>query len=108
MATVDRVLPWKRHVAAPATELAPLLTAYRQHHPKAPIGLITRAYEVAAQAHGRRAWHHLGDCSVPDESPELFKHYCRRDDPQHHDWRHAHGRHARPRVQRGPDAHHPA
>ena len=52
MATVDRVLPWRRHheQAAP-DELAPVLAVYRRHHPKAATTLITRAYGVAAQAH---------------------------------------------------------
>jgi len=52
MGTVDRVLPWRRHAPAPAEELAPLLAAYRQRHPRAPLGMVTRAYEAAARAHG--------------------------------------------------------
>ncbi len=32
-------------------ELAPLLTAFREVHPKAPTGLITKAYDVAKEAH---------------------------------------------------------
>jgi GTP pyrophosphokinase len=51
VATVDRVLPWRRHQPTPADELAPLLAAYRRRRPKAPIGLISRAYEVAYEAH---------------------------------------------------------
>src|SRR4249920_1758422 len=51
MATVDRVLPWRRHAPMPADEIAPVVDAYRQRHPKAPIGTIVRAYEVAAEAH---------------------------------------------------------
>ena len=51
MATVDRVLPWRRHAPLPADEVAPLVAAYRQRHPKAPIGTIVRAYELAAEAH---------------------------------------------------------
>jgi hypothetical protein len=35
MATVDRVLPWRRHQNAPSEELTPLLTAYRKRRPKA-------------------------------------------------------------------------
>ena len=35
MATVNRVLPWRRNIAPPAEEVAPLLTEYRDHHPKA-------------------------------------------------------------------------
>ncbi|MFM8871073.1 MAG: RelA/SpoT family protein [Actinomycetota bacterium] len=51
MATVDRVLPWRRHHSAPIEELAPLLTAYRSRHPKAPVALINKAYEAAREAH---------------------------------------------------------
>ena len=32
MATVDRVLPWRRHTAPPSEEVAPL----RRHLPRAP------------------------------------------------------------------------
>jgi len=53
MGTVDRVLPWRRTSATPAaSELVPLLAAYRIHHPKSPITAINRAYRVAADAHG--------------------------------------------------------
>jgi GTP diphosphokinase / guanosine-3',5'-bis(diphosphate) 3'-diphosphatase len=51
VATVDRVLPWRRHVARDAEELSPVLTAYRQRHPKASTELIRRAYDVAVEAH---------------------------------------------------------
>ncbi|MGI9030808.1 MAG: RelA/SpoT family protein [Ilumatobacteraceae bacterium] len=52
MGTVDRVLPWRRnHEAAPPAELTPLLTSYRRRHPKAPVATISRAYQVAAEAH---------------------------------------------------------
>ncbi len=56
MATVDRVLPWRRHqsshAASTATgEIAPLLTTYRRRHPKASISDINRAYRVASDAH---------------------------------------------------------
>ncbi|MDP1819980.1 MAG: bifunctional (p)ppGpp synthetase/guanosine-3',5'-bis(diphosphate) 3'-pyrophosphohydrolase [Acidimicrobiales bacterium] len=51
MPTVDRVLPWRRNERPPADEVAPLLGAYRARHPKAPTGLITRAYLVSAEAH---------------------------------------------------------
>ncbi len=55
MGTVDRVLPWRRHQStAAATELAPLLAAYRSRHPKAPIANINRAYRAAADAHGNQ------------------------------------------------------
>jgi GTP diphosphokinase / guanosine-3',5'-bis(diphosphate) 3'-diphosphatase len=52
MTTVDRVLPWRRHhETAAVTELAPLLASYRRRHPKAPVGTINRAYQMAAEAH---------------------------------------------------------
>jgi GTP pyrophosphokinase len=51
MATGDRVLPWRRNIAAPAEELAPLLSAYRSRHPKASVALINRAYLTARRAH---------------------------------------------------------
>src|SRR3954453_19679263 len=52
MATVNRVLPWRRHhEAAAPVELTPLLASYRQRHPKAPVATINRAYQVAAEAH---------------------------------------------------------
>lgn len=53
MPTVDRVLPWRRS-AAPPVEVAPVVTAFTQRHPKASISLIARAYEVAAHAHGNQ------------------------------------------------------
>jgi GTP pyrophosphokinase len=51
MATVTRVLPWRRNTAPPAEEVAPLIATYRSVHPRANTSLITRAYEVAAEAH---------------------------------------------------------
>ena len=50
MATVDRVLPWRRG-AVPAEEIAPLLGAFRSRHPKSPTAMISRAYAEAANAH---------------------------------------------------------
>ena len=51
MATVDRVLPWRRHSAPPSEEVAPLVATYRERHPRASTALIARAYERAAEAH---------------------------------------------------------
>ncbi|MGH9184717.1 MAG: RelA/SpoT family protein [Acidimicrobiales bacterium] len=51
MATVTRVLPWRRNAAPPAEEVAPLLGAYRSRHSRASVQLISRAYAVAAEAH---------------------------------------------------------
>src|SRR5438270_2468090 len=51
MATVTRVLPWRRNSVPPAEEVAPLVAAFRSHHPKTSAVMITRAYELAAAAH---------------------------------------------------------
>ena len=55
MATADRVrvLPWRRHVTAPAVDdaLAPVLAVFLARHPKADTAIIRRAYEVAEVAH---------------------------------------------------------
>ncbi|MEA2717607.1 MAG: diphosphokinase / guanosine-3,5-bis(diphosphate) 3-diphosphatase [Actinomycetota bacterium] len=53
MVTADRVLPWRRAAggSASADELKEVLAAYRARHPKADTTLITRAYEIAAEAH---------------------------------------------------------
>src|ERR1700761_3704621 len=50
VATVERVLPWRRQVQT-ADALMPLLTAFRARHPRDPASLIVRAYEAAARAH---------------------------------------------------------
>src|SRR5687768_8331467 len=47
----SRVLPWRRGIAAPAVETAPLIATFHSRHPKAPTDRILRAYEVAARAH---------------------------------------------------------
>jgi GTP diphosphokinase / guanosine-3',5'-bis(diphosphate) 3'-diphosphatase len=52
MATVDRVLPWRRQHRALSDELTLVLSAYRSRRPKAPTALIERAYTRAASAHG--------------------------------------------------------
>src|SRR4029078_1650986 len=49
--TVDRALPWRRHSAPPSLEIAPLIAAFREHHPKEPTAMITQAYELARDAH---------------------------------------------------------
>jgi len=52
VATVDRVLPWRRQVSGADGVLTPLFTAYREHlGPKADTSLIQRAYDVAEVAH---------------------------------------------------------
>jgi GTP pyrophosphokinase len=60
LSTVDRridlrvegrraIVPWRRHHAS--SELAPLLSAFLERHPKGETGRIERAYEVAKKAH---------------------------------------------------------
>ena len=51
MATVDRVLPWRRHSAPPSEEVAPLVAVYREHHPRSSPAAIIKAYAWAAEAH---------------------------------------------------------
>jgi guanosine-3',5'-bis(diphosphate) 3'-pyrophosphohydrolase len=52
MATVTRVLPWRRGPnRSSAAEIAELLDAYREHHPKGETELIERAFNLAASAH---------------------------------------------------------
>src|SRR5579875_227384 len=50
VATVERVLPWRRQVQT-ADALTPLLDAYKERHSRADTGLLIAAYEVAAKAH---------------------------------------------------------
>ena len=60
MSTVDRridlrvesrraIVPWRRHFAS--SEIAPLLSAFLERHPKGETGRIERAFEVAKKAH---------------------------------------------------------
>jgi len=51
VATVDRVLPWRRHVAPHSQEIAPLIDAFRERHPKDSTARIIQAYELARDAH---------------------------------------------------------
>ncbi|QGG95157.1 RelA/SpoT family protein [Actinomarinicola tropica] len=51
MATVNRVLPWRRELAPPAVEVAPLVTAFRGRDARNQIATITRAFEIARDAH---------------------------------------------------------
>jgi GTP pyrophosphokinase len=50
VATVERVLPWRRQVQT-ADALRPLLSAFRTRHPRDETAMIVRAYEAAARAH---------------------------------------------------------
>jgi GTP pyrophosphokinase len=50
VATVERVLPWRRQVQT-ADALRPLLNAFRTRNPRDDTAMIVRAYESAAAAH---------------------------------------------------------
>jgi guanosine-3',5'-bis(diphosphate) 3'-pyrophosphohydrolase len=49
--TVERMLPWRRHSAPPADEIAPLIEEFRGHHPKGKTDRIAAAYDLAVSAH---------------------------------------------------------
>jgi len=49
--TADRVLPWRRSSQAVPHDVRELVAIYRTKHPKADTALLTRAYNVAAEAH---------------------------------------------------------
>lgn len=51
MATMTRVLPWRRNQQPPIEALAPLIEQYRAAHPRGHTDKIQSAYEVAAMAH---------------------------------------------------------
>ncbi|MGB1653909.1 MAG: HD domain-containing protein, partial [Acidimicrobiales bacterium] len=52
MATVTRVLPWRRAANRPASaEIAELLAEFTRHHPKDSTELIERAFAIADGAH---------------------------------------------------------
>ena len=51
MATVTRLLPWRRQMNSAVDEVNPVLQSFRRRHPKASTALITKAFEVARQAH---------------------------------------------------------
>ena len=50
VATVERIRP-RRRQTGPADPVGPLLTIYRERHPKSDTGMIARAYDVAERAH---------------------------------------------------------
>lgn len=51
MATMTRVLPWRRKPREVVDETSALLTTFRQRHPDADTSMIERAYQVALVAH---------------------------------------------------------
>ena len=54
MATVTRLLPWRRQHSSPDDELAPVLQSFRRRHPKASTALMTKAFETARTAHSQQ------------------------------------------------------
>ena len=51
MATVTRVLPWRRHSQPPAMEVQEIIEQFRKFHPKRSTDVITESYRLAAGAH---------------------------------------------------------
>jgi len=51
MATMTRVLPWRRRPREAVDETSALLTEYRAHHRGSDTAMIERAYQVALAAH---------------------------------------------------------
>ncbi|MGY6502317.1 MAG: RelA/SpoT family protein [Acidimicrobiales bacterium] len=51
MATVDRVLPWRRELAPPAVEVQPLVERFKGRESRSQVAMITRAYEIGRDAH---------------------------------------------------------
>ena len=54
MATVTRLLPWRRQHSSPDDELAPVLQSFRRRHPKTSTALMTKAFEMARTAHSQQ------------------------------------------------------
>ena len=44
MATVTRVLPWRRHSQPPAMEVQEIIEQFRRFHPRRSTDMITDAY----------------------------------------------------------------
>lgn len=51
MATVTRVLPWRRHSQPPAMEVKEIIGQFGKFHPKRSTDVITGSYRLAAGAH---------------------------------------------------------
>ncbi|MFZ9675287.1 MAG: RelA/SpoT family protein [Ilumatobacteraceae bacterium] len=54
MATVTRLLPWRRQSGSPSDELTPIIASFRRRHPKSSTAAMTRAFEVARLAHSQQ------------------------------------------------------
>jgi GTP diphosphokinase / guanosine-3',5'-bis(diphosphate) 3'-diphosphatase len=49
--TVNRVLPWRRELAPPSVEVAPLVARFKGRDQRNHVAMITRAYEIGRDAH---------------------------------------------------------
>ncbi|MEN9803569.1 MAG: pyrophosphokinae [Actinomycetota bacterium] len=54
MATVTRLLPWRRHQENADDDLAPILTTFRRRHPKTSTVAMVKAFEIARLAHANQ------------------------------------------------------
>lgn len=54
MATVTRLLPWRRQSGSPNDELSPVIASFRRRHPKSGTAAMTKAFEVARLAHSQQ------------------------------------------------------
>ncbi|NCZ69933.1 MAG: bifunctional (p)ppGpp synthetase/guanosine-3',5'-bis(diphosphate) 3'-pyrophosphohydrolase [Acidimicrobiia bacterium] len=54
MATVTRLLPWRRQSGSPSDELTPVIASFRRRHPKSSTAAMTKAFEVARLAHSQQ------------------------------------------------------
>ncbi len=54
MATVTRLLPWRRQHSSTDDEMAPVLMSFRRRHPKASTALMSKAFETARAAHSQQ------------------------------------------------------
>ena len=54
MATVTRLLPWRRQQSSPDDEMAPVLQSFRRRHPNASTALMSKAFETARAAHSQQ------------------------------------------------------
>ncbi len=59
--TVDRVLPWRRADLTPDEEVAHVVDAFREHHPRASGDLVVRAYRRARRRPTRARQRKSGD-----------------------------------------------
>ncbi|MGA0877536.1 MAG: RelA/SpoT family protein [Ilumatobacteraceae bacterium] len=54
MATVTRLLPWRRQHVSPVDEMSPVLVSFRRSHPRTSTLLMTKAFETARTAHAQQ------------------------------------------------------